>query len=69
MTKNKFKKWLKYASLRAIRTIAQTGLATIGVATVLSEVNWIEVASASVLAGILSILMSIAGIPEVEKDK
>ena len=67
MTSKNFKKWLKYASLRAIRTIAQTMLASIGVAELMSQVNWLQVLSASVLAGILSILMSVAGIPEVKE--
>lgn len=62
----KTKKWLKAAAVRAVRTIAQTAIATIGAAAVLSEVNWAVVASASVLAGILSLLTSVAGLPEVE---
>lgn len=62
------KKWWKYAGIRAIKTVCQTAIATIGTAAVLSEVNWIAVASASVLAGILSLLTSLAGIPEVDKD-
>lgn len=58
---------LKKAAIRAIRTICQTAIATIGTATVLSEVNWVFVASASLLAGILSVLTSIVtGLPEVE---
>ena len=64
-----FKKWLKCASIRAIKTIAQTAIATIGTSAIMSEVNWIMVASASVLAGILSILTSIAGLPEVKEEK
>ncbi len=61
------KKWLKAAGIRAVRTVAQTAVATIGTAMVVSDVNWVMVASASVLAGILSILNSIAtGLPEVE---
>lgn len=68
MTKNNFKKWLKCASVRAIKTIAQTGVATIGTSAVMSEVNWVLVGSASLLAGILSLLTSIAGIPEVEEE-
>lgn len=60
-----FRKWLKAAGIRALKTVAQTAVASIGVAAVLSEVNWIAVASSSVLAGILSILTSIAGLPEV----
>ena len=61
------KKWLKCALIRAIRTMAQTMLASMGVATLISEVKWLEVISASILAGILSILMSVAGLPEVDK--
>lgn len=58
------KQWMKYAGLRAIKTIAQTAVATIGAAAVLSDVEWRVVVSASILAGILSVLTSIAGIPE-----
>lgn len=64
-----FKKWLKCAGVRAIKTICQTAIATIGTATVMGEVNWIAVGSASLLAGILSILTSIAGLPEVKEEK
>ena len=60
------KKWLKAAGVRAIKTVAQTAVATIGAAAVLSQVNWAVVASASVLAGVLSLLTSVAGLPEVE---
>ena len=60
------KKWWKAAGVRAIKTVAQTAIATIGVSATMSEVNWIMVWSASVLAGILSLLTSIAGLPEVE---
>lgn len=60
------KEWFIAAGIRALRTCAQTAIATIGTAVVMSEVNWLAVLSASVLAGILSILMSIAGLPEVD---
>lgn len=61
------KKWIKAAGIRAIKTVAQTAIATIGTATVLGEVNWVVIGSASVLSGILSILTSIAGLPEVKE--
>lgn len=62
------KKWWKYAGIRALKTVCQTAIASIGTAAVLSEVNWVAVASASVLAGILSLLTSLAGIPEVDNE-
>lgn len=62
------KKWWKAAGIRALKTVAQTAVATIGTAAALSEVNWLLVASASVLAGILSLLTSLAGLPEVSEE-
>lgn len=62
------KQWWKAAGIRALKTVAQTAVATIGTSAVISEVNWIMVASASVLAGILSLLTSLAGLPEVKED-
>ena len=61
------KKWLKCALVRAVRTIAQTAIATIGTATVLGEVNWVAVGSASLLAGVLSILNALTGLPEAKE--
>lgn len=60
------KKWWKAAGVRAVKTVAQTAAATIGTCAVLTEVNWVMVASASVLAGVLSLLTSIAGLPEIK---
>ena len=62
------KDWFKNAVIRAVKTMAQTAISTIGVSAVMSDVNWLMVGSASVLAGILSLLTSIAGIPEVKKE-
>jgi hypothetical protein len=60
------KDWIKAAGVRAIKTMCQTAIATIGTSAVVSEVNWVMVGSASLLSGILSILTSLAGLPEVE---
>jgi hypothetical protein len=61
--------WIKAAGIRAIKTVAQTAVATIGTCVVLTEVNWVQVASAAVLAGILSLLTSVAGLPEVDENE
>ena len=66
MIKN-WKNWFKAAGIRAIKTIAQTAIATIGTSAVMGDVNWVMVASASALAGILSMLTSVAGLPEVNE--
>lgn len=63
------KRWWKCAGIRAIKTICQTAVATIGTATVLEEVNWLMIVSASILAGILSLLTSVAGLPELDNDE
>ena len=62
-----FKQWIKAAGVRAIMTVAQTAVATIGTSAVISEVNWAVVVSASVLAGVISLLTSVAGLPEVKE--
>lgn len=62
-------KWWKAAAIRAVKTLAQTAAATIGTSAVMSEVNWLMVASASALAAILSLLTSVAGLPEVDDGK
>ncbi len=59
---------LKAAIIRAVRTVAQTAIATIGTAALIQEVNWIAVLSASALAGIVSLLMAVAGLPEVKEE-
>ena len=63
-----WKKWIKAAGIRAIKTICQTAVAMIGTTAFINEVNWIAVGSASLLAGVLSLLTSLAGIPEVKDD-
>jgi hypothetical protein len=64
-----FKKWIAAAGMRAIKTVAQTAVATIGTSAVISEVNWVMVASASALAGVLSLLTSVAGLPELHEEE
>lgn len=59
-----WKKWAKAAGIRAIKTVAQTAVALIGVGSVMADINWVQVGSAALLAGILSLLTSVAGIPE-----
>ena len=66
--KDKLKKWAKAAGVRAVKTVAQTFVATIGTATVLGAVDWKMVVSASVLAGVLSVATSVAGLPEVKEN-
>lgn len=64
----KFNKWIKAAGIRAIKTVAQTAVATIGTSAAIAEVNWVLVGSASLLAGILSLLTSVAGLPELKDE-
>lgn len=66
--KRNWKQWLKAAGVRAVKTVAQTAVATIGASAVISEVDWIIVVSASLLAGVVSMLTSIAGLPEVPAE-
>lgn len=68
MLKYNFKDWIKAAGIRAIKTVAQTAVATIGTAAVMGNVDWVMVASASALAGIVSLLTSVAGLPELDNQ-
>ena len=68
MNRTHWKSWLSCALIRAVKTVAQTAVATIGTGAVLSGVNWVAVASASLLAGVLSLLTSVAGLPECREE-
>ena len=68
MLKYNFKDWIKAAGIRAIKTVAQTAVATIGTAVVLGNVDWVMVVSASALAGVVSLLTSVAGLPELDNQ-
>ena len=63
-----FKKWIKAAGIRAVKTVAQTAIATIGTSAVISAVDWKMVISASILAGGISLLTSVAGLPEIKEE-
>ena len=65
---NNWKKWAKAAGIRAIKTVAQTAVATIGTTAAMSDVDWMLVGSTSMLAGILSLLTSVAGLPELKNE-
>lgn len=69
MKKTNWKIWGKAAAIRAVKTVSQTALATVGTAAMLDDVNWLAVLSASALAGVLSVLMSVAGLPEVKTEE
>ena len=69
MTKDNFLTWLKYAGIRAFKTVIQTAVSYIGISTFIDEVDWIKVASTAALAGVLSLLTSLGGLPEGKEDK
>lgn len=69
MKKYNWKQWIKAAGVRAIKTVAQAAIASIGAATVMQDVNWVMIASASALAGVLSLLTSVAGLPELKVEE
>ena len=69
MKRMNWKLWSRAAAVRAVKTVSQTALATVGTAAMLDEVNWLAVLSASALAGVLSVLMSVAGLPEVKTEE
>lgn len=66
LTKATFIEWLKAAGIRAVKTVAQTAVATIGTAALIDEINWLAVGSAAAVAGVLSLLTSVAGLPELK---
>ena len=68
MKNRNWKKWLKAAGIRAVKTMAQTAVGVIGVAAAMQEVSWVMVGSSALLAGVLSVLTSVAGLPEVEDE-
>ena len=67
--KNSFKTWVKAAGIRAVKTVAQTAVAMIGTSVVIGDVKWVAVVSAAALAGILSLLTSVAGLPELKEGE